>query len=235
MIPNNNCVGWLCCLKRQQGSQPISKKSFPPIRINTSSIKLNVMKNFKFTGVNIAAAILILAYFFPWFTAMGTVSMSGFSITSNGISPGMMGMFLKGLDRLLMVLIVVVPVCGAIILYQNVTGNKKFDKYYKPAHLVPAGVLIAGLVLIYFKLKPDVPDVASNSEYGEAMRGMSRSMADMSPGLFDVLAFGVYISLAAAIYLLLVNIGKVKDKEYYKPTADTTINKGGNTNPPVNE
>jgi hypothetical protein len=194
------------------------------------------MKNFKFTGVNIAASVLILAYFFPWFSAMGMASMSGFSITSNGISPGMLGMFIKGLDRLLMVLIVVVPVCGAVILYQNVTGNKKFDKYYKPAHFVPAIVLVAGMVLIYFKIKPDVPDVASggNAEYVEVMRNMSRSMADMSPSLFDVLAFGVYISLAAAIYLLLVNTGKVKDKEYYKPATAATISQGDNTNPPAN-
>jgi len=195
------------------------------------------MKNFKFTGVNIAAAILVLGYFFPWFTAIGSVSMSGFSITSSGISPGMMRMFLKGLDRLLMVLIVLVPVCGAIVLYQNITGNKKFDKYYKPAHLVPAVVIITGLIVLYFKMKPDVPEMASvgNGEYGEAMKNMSRSMADMSPGLFDVLAFGAYISLAASIYLLLVNIGKVKDKEYYKSSTGAIINKGDNTNPPVNE
>lgn len=195
------------------------------------------MKNFKFTGVNIAAAILILAYFLPWFTAMGSVSMSGFSITSNGISPGMLGMFLKGLDRLLMVLIVVIPVSGAIILYQNITGNKKFDKFYKPAHLVPAVVLIAGLVMIYFKIKPDAPDAASAGfgEYGDTMRNVSRSMRDMSPGLFDVLALGVYISLAAAVYLLLVSMGKVKDKEYYKPAAATNVNKGDNNNPPVSQ
>jgi len=146
-------------------------------------------------------------------------------------------MFLKGLDRLLMVLIVLVPVCGAIVLYQNITGNKKFDKYYKPAHLVPAVVIITGLIVLYFKMKPDVPEMASvgNGEYGEAMKNMSRSMADMSPGLFDVLAFGAYISLAASIYLLLVNIGKVKDKEYYKSSTGAIINKGDNTNPPVNE
>jgi hypothetical protein len=190
------------------------------------------MKNFKFTSVNIAAAALILAYFFPWFSAMGSVSLSGFSITTNGISPGMLGMFLTGIDRLLMVLILAVPLSGCIILYQNVTGNQKFAKYYKPAHLVPAVALIAGLVMIYFKMKPDVPDV-SNEAFGEAMRGMSRSMMDMSPGLFDVLAIGVYISFAAAIYLLLVNIGKIKDKEYYKPGTATNINQG-NSNSPVN-
>lgn len=194
------------------------------------------MKNFKFTGVNIAAAILILAYFFPWFTAMGAVSMSGFSVTTNGISPGMMGMFLKGLDRLLMVLIVVVPLSGAIILYQNVTGNKKFDNYYKSAHLLPAVLLIVGMVMIYFKIKPDVPTVTNEDlgGYGEAMSGMSRSMRDMAPGLFDVLGLGVYISLAAAVYLLLVNTGKIKDKEYYKPLAAANINQGNN-NPPVNQ
>ena len=195
------------------------------------------MKDFKFTGVNIAAAVLLLAYFFPWFTAMGSISMSGFSITSNGISPGMLGMFLKGLDRILMVLIVVVPLSGAIILYQNITGNKKFDKFYKPAHLVPAVVLIAGLVMIYFKIKPDAPDAtnAGFGGYGEAMRNVSSSIRDMSPGLFDVLALGVYISLAAAVYLLLVSMGKIKDKEYYKPAQVVNVNQGDNSNPPVSQ
>lgn len=188
------------------------------------------MKNFKFTGVNIAAALLILAYFFPWFTAMGAVSMSGFSVTTNGISPGMMGMFLKGLDRLLMVLIVVVPLSGCIILYQNVTGKHKFGKYYKPAHLVPAAVIIAGLVMLYFKMKPDVPEFSNEDlgGYGEAMKNMSRSMSGMSPGVFDVIGVGVYISLAAAVYLLLVNMGKIKDKEYYT-AATASISEDNNT------
>lgn len=191
------------------------------------------MKNFKFTGVNIAAALLVVAYFFPWFTAMGSVSLSGFSITSNGISPGMLGMFLKGFDRLLMVLIIVVPASGAIILYQNITGNKKFNQFYKPAYFFPAVVMIAGLVIIYFKIKPDVPDTTAYGEYGEAMNGLSRSMRDMSPGIFDVTAIGVYISLSAAVYLLLVSLGKVKDKEYYKPAAVNSANPGDNNNPPV--
>jgi signal transduction histidine kinase len=195
------------------------------------------MSNFKFTGVNIAAALLIIAFFFPWFSAMGSVSMSGFSIASTGISPGMLSMFLKGMDRILMILIVIVPLSGALILYQNVTGNKKFDKYYKPAHLVPALVLIAGMIMIYFKIKPDMPDAANDSFGGyESMRHISRSMREMTPGLFDVLALGVYISLAAAVYLLLVNIGKIKDKEYYKPTVQTTVaqnntNQGSDNNP----
>jgi hypothetical protein len=192
------------------------------------------MKNLKFTGVNIAAAVLVLAYFFPWFTAMGSVSLSGFSITSNGVSPGMLGMFLKGFDRLLMVFIIVVPASGAIILYQNITGNKKFDTFYKPAHFVPALVLIAGLVIIYFKIKPDEPDAAGFGEYGEAMKGLSRSMRDMSPGIFDVTAIGVYISLAAAVYLLLVSMGKVKDKEYYKSAEVASVNPGDNNNTPAN-
>ena len=104
------------------------------------------MKNVKFTGVNISAALLVLAYFFPWFSAGGSGSLSGFSITTTGISPGMLSMFLGGFDRILMILIIVVPLSGALILYQNVTGNKKFDKYYRPAHFIPAIVLVAGMI-----------------------------------------------------------------------------------------
>jgi len=197
------------------------------------------MSNFKFTGVNIAAALLIIAFFFPWFSAIGTVSMSGFSITSTGISPGMLGMFLKVLDRLLMVLIIVIPLSGALILYQNITGNKKFEQYYKPAHFVPALLLIVGLILMYFKMKPDVPEISNDGLGGyESMRHLSRQMSDMAPGLFDVLGLGVYISLAAAVYLLLVNIGKLKDKEYYKPTSANAVAPNSNAAPdqhtPVN-
>lgn len=160
--------------------------------------------------------------------------MSGFSITTNGISPGMLGMFLKGLDRLLMVIVIVVPISGAIILYQNVTGNKKFDKYYKPAHLVPAVVLILGIVLLYFKMKPETHEMSKmyGDEFSEQMNRMTSRMNDMAPGVFDVLALGVYISLIAAIYLLLVSIGKVKDKEYYNPAATPP---SGDSNPQGNQ
>ena len=187
--------------------------------------KQSKMKNVKFTGVNISAALLVLAYFFPWFSAAGTSSLSGFSITTNGISPGMLSMFLSGFDRILMILIIVVPLSGAVILYQNITGNKKFDKYYRPAHFIPAIVLLLGMILVYFKMKPDVP--SGDDVYARAMR----SASSMAPGLFDVLALGAYLSLAAAIYLVLVAVGKVKDKEYYTPATDTKPHTPGNDTP----
>ncbi len=174
------------------------------------------MSTVKFTGVNIAAALLVLGFFFPWVSILGSASMSGFSIVSTGISPGMLSILIKGMDRLLMVLILVVPLSGALILYQNISGNKKFDRFYKPAHFVPAVILIAGLALLYFKMKPDVP--AENFGGYDPTGSMSRSLSDLSPGLFDIMGFGIYLSLAVAIYLLLVSMGKVKDKEYYKPT-----------------
>ena len=43
----------------------------------------------------------------------------------------------------------------------------------------------------------------------------------MAPGVTDVLTFGIYLSLIAAIYLALVSLGKIKDKEYYKPVITT--------------
>lgn len=174
------------------------------------------MTNVKFTGVNIAAALLVLGYFFPWFSAMGNISMSGFSITSTGVSPGMLSMLVKGTDRLLMILIIVVPLSAALILYQNISGNLKFAKFYRLAHNIPAIVLLGGLLMLYFKLQPDEP--SNNYGFG----AVSRSMRDLSPGLFDVMGFGIYLSVAAAVYLLLVNIGKVKDKEYYKPAATSS-------------
>ncbi|MEP7229822.1 MAG: hypothetical protein ABI691_06190 [Ginsengibacter sp.] len=178
------------------------------------------MSQVKFTGVNIAAALLVLGFFFPWVTILGSASMSGFSIVSTGVSPGMLSILIQGLNRLLMILILVVPVSGALILYQNIAGNKKFDRFYKPAHFIPAVTLIAGLVLLYFKMKPDVPTEGYGG-YGYT-QNMSSSLRDLSPGLFDIMGFGIYLSVAAALYLLLVSMGKVKDKEYYKPT--TTAN-----------
>ena len=50
---------------------------------------------------------------------------------------------------------------------------------------------------------------------------MSKNIKDMTPGAFDVLSYGFYLSVIAAIYLLLVNLGKIKDKEYYKPAEAT--------------
>jgi hypothetical protein len=177
------------------------------------------MNNFKFTGTNIAAALLIIAYFFTWVSF--PIPMSGFSLTSNGISPGMLAFFITGLTRFFMVLAILIPLCSALILYQNITANKKFDKYYKPAHIIPCVYLILGIIMLYFKMKPETT-AASDNPFGEMV---SRSVRDMTPGAFDTLSFGFYVCLAAAIYLLLVGIGKVKDKEYYKATVASPDNK----------
>lgn len=191
------------------------------------------MKNFKFTGANIAAAVLILAYFFPWVSILGG-GMSGFKLTTTGISPGMLSMMFSGITRLLMILVIIVPVCGAIILYQNATGNKKFDKYFKPAHIVPALFLIIGLVVLYFKMQPDTPEFTAADGFGQEYARASRQMMrDLSPGLFDILSIGMYISLAAGIYLLLVAMGKIKDKEYYKPAQTATQTQSQDNQPPL--
>ncbi len=165
------------------------------------------MSKFKFTGTNIAAAILVLFYFFPW-VSMSPMSMSGASITSNGISPGILAYFVHGFQRLFMILAILVPASGALILYQNITGNKKFSKYFKLAHILPAFYLVIGIAGLYVKMKPDIP-----SGMGDMYKGLS----DLTPGVTDILTFSVYLSLIAAIYLLLVSFGKIKDKEYYKP------------------
>jgi hypothetical protein len=178
------------------------------------------MSNIKYTGTNIAAAVLILFYFFPWVNAI-MLSMSGFTLTSNGISPGLMAYFISGFTRFFLILAVLVPLSGAVILYQNITGNKRFEKFYKPAHIVPAIYLIVGIIGLYFKMKPDAPALSGRED--EMFQGMSTSMSDMAPGAFDILSFGVYISLIAAVYILLVSMGKIKDKEYYKPAAAVKV------------
>ena len=76
-------------------------------------------------------------------------------------------------------------------------------------------------------MKPDAPAPAENDLFG----GMTTRFNDMAPGAFDVLGFGVYLSLIAAIYLFLVNFGKITDKEYFKPATAVTPT----TPPAVNE
>ena len=182
------------------------------------------MSKIKFTGTNIAAAILILFYFFPW-VDVTAFSLSGFAITSKGVSPGLFSYFVSGIGRFYMVLAILVPLCAALILNQNITGSNKFSKYYKAAHIIPALYFIIGIVGLYFKMKPELPDIPEG--YENTYNQMSAGINDMGPGVFDVLAFGVYISLLASVYLLLVSFGKIKDKEYYKPAAAiaTTENK----------
>jgi hypothetical protein len=188
------------------------------------------MNKIKFTGTNIAAAILVLFYFFPWVSA-APISLSGFSVTSNGISPGLFSYFISGLSRIFMILAILVPACGALILYQNITGNKKFNKYYKPAHIVPTVFFIIGIVGLYFKMKPEAPSDSDAQVFNEIPR-----FNDMAPGAFDILSFGLYISLAAAVYLMLVSFGRIKDKEYYKPaTTSAPSEENKNITSPQND
>jgi hypothetical protein len=174
------------------------------------------MSKVKFTGSNISAAILVLCYFLPW-VSLTAISMSGASITSNGISPGLFAYFIHGVSRLFMVLAIVVPLSGALILYQNVSGDMKFSKYFKLAHVLPAAYLIIGILGLYFKMKPEIPEGMGD------MYNISSQINDMAPGVTDVLTFGFYLSVIAAIYLALVSFGKIKDREYYK-YAPTTVN-----------
>lgn len=75
--------------------------------------------------------------------------------------------------------------------------------------------MIVGIIGLYFKMKSDGPP----AEEGEMFQELSRNLRDMSSGAFDVLSFGTYVCLTAAVYLALVSFGKIKDKEFYKPTA----------------
>lgn len=170
------------------------------------------MNNFKFTGVNIAAALLIVAFFFTWVSGEGVFSYSGFELVRMGISPGMAGGLLSGFTRVLLLLIILVPLAGALILYQNVTGNQKFKQYYRPAHFLPTIILVGGMIVSYFKIE-------------DSKKGF---MGEMMPGLFDILGAGVFLSLIAAVYLLFVSMGKVKDKEYFKPgSSNAAASKSG--------
>lgn len=179
------------------------------------------MNNVKFTGVNIAAAILILSFLFPWIEFLG-LSFSGFSLVSKGISPGELSSYIDGTSRIFMVMLLLVPLSGALILYQNITGNMKFKGYFKPAHYIPALYLIGVIAGLYFKLKPDthaLSDAEAQKLYGDwadVAKEVTSATKDMAPGAFDILQISVYVCLIAGVYLLLAGMGKIKDKEYYK-------------------
>ena len=53
----------------------------------------------------------------------------------------------------------------------------------------------------------------------------------MAPGLFDVLALGAYLSLAAGIYLVLVAIGKVRIWNITHPQPIISLRPTGNDTP----
>jgi hypothetical protein len=169
------------------------------------------MNKIKFTGTNIAAAILVLFYFFPWLS-FSVFTMSGISVTTHGISPGIFSYINGGLARLYMILAIVVPLGGALILYQNITGDQKFSKYYKLAHYIPALYLVIGIIGLHFKLKPEIPE-----GMGDMYNQMASGINDVSPGVFDVLGFAAYLCLIAGLYLALLSMGILKDKEYIKP------------------
>lgn len=168
------------------------------------------MNKIQFTGTNIAAGILVLFYFFPWLS-FTVFTMSGISLTTHGISPGMFSYITGGMARLYMILAIIVPLGGVLILYQNITGNMRFSKYYKLAHFLPALYLVIGIIMLHFKLKPDIPE-----GMGDMYNQMGGNINDMTPGVFDVLGFAAYLCLIAGIYLILVNMGILKDKEYFK-------------------
>ncbi len=175
---------------------------------------------FKFTGTNIAAALLIIAYFLPW--ASSIISFSGFALTQLGVSPGVLSYVIGGLSRLVFVLLILIPVCAAIILYQNTTGDLKFSKYYKPAHILPAVLIIFLMVGAWFKMRSSISDSA-DAIYGGAFSQYIPKIE--TPGLFDVLSIGAYISLLASVYLLLVQMGKIKDREYFNAAhAEVNLN-----------
>lgn len=167
------------------------------------------MKNFKFTGVNIAAALLVLAYFLPWVSA-NSQDGSGFKMLTTGISPGMMAMFIDGTSRLFMILTVLVPLSGGIILKQEMAPAVNLQKYLRPAFFLPVLFLGIGAAVVQYKVS------AAFEKMYSGMGTLSSFMPKVpAPGLFDMLGLGFYISMAAGIYLLLVAIGKVQDKEYF--------------------
>ncbi len=177
---------------------------------------------FKFTGTNLAAALLLITYFFMTWISAFSIKFTGFDITSNAISPGQYGNTITGISRLALMSLALVPLASGVILFQNVTNDKRFSKYIRIAHLAPVVAILIFIVTYYFTLK------SAQDQYSQTMGSLGSFMPKVSmPALTDILSMGAYIALAAALALALYGTGKLKDKEYYTPQqapASTTYN-----------
>jgi hypothetical protein len=166
-------------------------------------------KTFKFTGQNIAAAVLVIAYFLPWITISFTGGFSGFDLTTTSISPGFF-------SRLLLIFLILIPACGAFILWQNYSPSPQYAKYINKAHYIPLLIIVIEIIIIYMKMK---------SSMGGAMSDAGIDASDLNnlgvktPSVFDMFGFGIYLSILASIYLFLINRGIVKDKDFSSKTA----------------
>lgn len=188
--------------------------------------------NIQFTGTNLAAAALLLSYFFFTWVNASIISFTGFDITAKAISPGIYASTFTGLNRLALIALLALPLSAALILFQNITGDKRFEKFFRAAHLAPVAVLLVLLVGSYFKMQ------SLQSQMNEAMGSFQSFMPKVAvPGLFDILGIGAYASLAASVVLALIGTGRMKDKEYYKmpsntpASSDTSNNNTSSNNP----
>lgn len=170
------------------------------------------MKQIKYTGVNIAAALIILLFFLPWLSAMG-YSRTGLKILSLAVSPDAGETGFTGFFRFFSLLVILVPLSAALILYQNITGNLKFSKYYRLSLLLPVIYLLVFCIILYFGFKEQQRLQSFSLRHGYYNDTESHAL-----GLFDILTFWFYLLFIASAYLSLVRFGKIKDKEYYKPS-----------------
>lgn len=173
------------------------------------------MNNFKLTSTTLCAIILVIAFFLTW-AGIGYQSQSGWSLWQLGISPGMLSYVISGLSRLGAILLVLIPASGALIVWQKSTStpNPQLTVWVKRAYFIPAIIAIAGIVFSFIKLN------ATKRALEKELGGFSSLMDGLdTPGLFDVLGLGAYLTLAAAIYLALIGLGKATDKELWKPQA----------------
>jgi hypothetical protein len=161
-------------------------------------------KKLKLTGENVAAAALMLGYFLPWITTNVT-SASGFNFTTIALSPGLWSSVLEGFSKILLLLLILVPASAVFILWQNYAPDTKYAKYIKPAHFLPLPVIVFEIGMIYTNisdsLNKTVPDMYSFIKV-------------RTPSFFDLVNFGFYLSVAASLYLLLINLGIIKDKNF---------------------
>ena len=198
---------------------------------NINILKHKTMNNtFKPLRSTAAAAVIFISFFMPWINA-SFISVSGWDLATTAISPGMLGTYVSGLTRILLVLLLLIPVSSAFVIWQQYKPSKQYAPYMKRAHYAPAVTLIAALVIFgikyYSATNVDIPAGYENlSQFGIKMPKIE------TPGLTDILGLGVWLGIASSIVLFAIGVGKVQDKNLFSDVPSATVT---NTNTEQNQ
>lgn len=185
--------------------------------------------NFLFRRSTIVSALIFISFFMPWVNA-SFISVSGWDLATTAISPGMLGTYVSGLTRILLVFLLLIPVSSAFLIWQQYKPLQQYASYMKPAHYAPAVTMIAALIIFAVKYH-----AATNVEMPAGYANLSQFGIRMpkieTPGLTDIMGLGIWLGLIGSIILFAISIGKIEDKLMFNnQSALGANNQSSNTN-----